>query len=57
MKEIASKVDLMLIVGSENSSNSKRLVEVAQKAGCKKAFLISDVNFIKWNEIGWNNNW
>ena len=51
VKEIASKVDLMLIVGSENSSNSKRLVEVAQKAGCRKAFLISDVNFINWNEI------
>ena len=51
VKEIASKVDLMLIVGSENSSNSKRLVEVAKKAGCKKAFLISDVNFINWNEI------
>ena len=51
VKEIASKVDLMLIVGSENSSNSKRLVEVAKTAGCKKAFLISDVNFINWNEI------
>ena len=33
----------MLVVGSENSSNSQRLVEVAQKAGCKKSFLISDV--------------
>ena len=42
---------LPLIVGSENSSNSQRLVEVAQKAGCQKSFLISDVNYINWKEI------
>ena len=51
VKEIAPTVDIMLIVGSENSSNSQRLVEVAQKAGCQKSFLISDVNYINWKEI------
>ena len=51
VKKISPLVDLMLIVGSENSSNSKRLVEVAEKAGCKNSSLISDVNFIKWEEI------
>ena len=51
VKEIAPLVEIMLVVGSENSSNSQRLVEVAQKAGCKKSFLISDVNFIDWNEV------
>ena len=51
VKEIAPTVDIMLIVGSQNSSNSQRLVEVAQKAGCQKSFLISDVNYINWKEI------
>ena len=51
VKEIAPLVGIMLVVGSENSSNSQRLVEVAQKAGCKNSFLISDVNFIDWNEV------
>ena len=51
VKELAPAVDIMLIVGSENSSNSQRLVEVAQKAGCQNSFLISDVNYINWKEI------
>ena len=34
VKEIASKCDLFFVVGSRNSSNSVRLVEVAKKAGC-----------------------
>ncbi len=40
VKKIASKCDMFLVIGSENSSNSKRLVEVAKKAGCNKAQLI-----------------
>ena len=40
VKKIASLCDMFLVIGSENSSNSKRLVEVAQKAGCLKAQLI-----------------
>ena len=51
VKEIAPNVDLMLIVGSENSSNSKRLVEVSEKAGCKNSFLISDASQINWEKI------
>ena len=41
VKALASLSDLVLIVGSENSSNSNRLVEVASEAGAE-AHLISD---------------
>ena len=40
VKNIAEKCDLFLVVGSRQSSNSKRLVEVAQKNGCGKSFLV-----------------
>ena len=40
VKEIASQCDMFLVIGSDNSSNSKRLVEVAKKAGCSKAQLV-----------------
>ena len=40
VKNIAAKCDLFLVVGSRQSSNSKRLVEVAQKNGCGKSFLV-----------------
>ncbi len=40
VKEIARKCDIFFIIGSRRSSNSKRLVEVAKKNGCKNAFLI-----------------
>jgi 4-hydroxy-3-methylbut-2-en-1-yl diphosphate reductase len=32
---------MFFVIGSDNSSNSKRLVEVAKKAGCKKSQLIT----------------
>jgi 4-hydroxy-3-methylbut-2-enyl diphosphate reductase len=34
VRALAEECDLVLVVGSENSSNSRRLVEVAQRAGC-----------------------
>ena len=40
VKNIAAKCDLFLIVGSRQSSNSKRLVEVAKKNGSKESFLV-----------------
>jgi len=40
VKKIASQCDMFLVIGSDNSSNSKRLVEVAKKAGCDKTQLI-----------------
>ena len=41
VKQIAPLCEMFFVIGSENSSNSKRLVEVAKKAGCSKSQLIS----------------
>ena len=41
VKEIAPLCEMFFVIGSENSSNSKRLVEVAKKAGCIKSQLIN----------------
>jgi 4-hydroxy-3-methylbut-2-enyl diphosphate reductase len=46
VKELAGDVDLVLVIGAENSSNSKRLVEVALKAGAPEAHLIADASEI-----------
>ncbi|MEY8564970.1 4-hydroxy-3-methylbut-2-enyl diphosphate reductase [Corynebacteriaceae bacterium 7-707] len=40
VKAIAPKVELMIVVGSQNSSNSKRLVEVALQHGTKESYLV-----------------
>jgi 4-hydroxy-3-methylbut-2-enyl diphosphate reductase len=40
VKAIAPRIDALVVLGSKNSSNSNRLVEVAQKYGCHKAILI-----------------
>jgi 4-hydroxy-3-methylbut-2-enyl diphosphate reductase len=46
VKEIANQADLILVIGSENSSNSKRLAEVSKGKGVK-AYLIDDVTKIQ----------
>jgi 4-hydroxy-3-methylbut-2-enyl diphosphate reductase len=46
VKEITQSADLILVIGSENSSNSKRLAEVSKDKGVK-AYLIDDVTKIK----------
>ena len=51
VKDIAGAVDLMLVIGAENSSNSNRLVEVALLAGANAAFLIADKDAIDWSLI------
>ena len=56
VKHIAPMVDLMIIVGSKNSSNSKRLVEVSKNSGCRDSELIENVNFIKWSKIDKSSN-
>ena len=48
VKEIANKIDALLVVGAPNSSNSKRLVEVGKRAGCKYSQLVqraSEIDF------------
>ncbi|NNE57191.1 MAG: 4-hydroxy-3-methylbut-2-enyl diphosphate reductase [Hellea sp.] len=48
VKEIAAKCDLFMVIGSQTSSNSKRLVEVAIKAGAGSAMLISGAESLDW---------
>ena len=47
VKEIAARSDLVIVVGSNNSSNSKRLVEVAKDAGAPAAYLVDDASYIE----------
>ena len=42
IKEISQSADLVIVVGSRNSSNSVRLVEVALEAGAKASYLVDD---------------
>ncbi len=51
VKKIASKCDIFFVVGSRNSSNSARLVEVAKKAGCKNSQLMHSEKQIPFGEI------
>ncbi len=51
VKLAAKGADHFLIVGALNSSNSKRLVEVAIRAGAKKSMLVQKSADIPWNEI------
>ena len=39
VRALASECDIVLVVGSENSSNSRRLVEVSERAGCRAALI------------------
>ncbi|AIT60667.1 4-hydroxy-3-methylbut-2-enyl diphosphate reductase [Corynebacterium doosanense] len=47
VREIADKCDLVIVVGSQNSSNSKRLVEVALDYGAKTSYLVDYANQIE----------
>jgi 4-hydroxy-3-methylbut-2-enyl diphosphate reductase len=49
VKRLADGSDLVLVVGSKNSSNSVRLVEVALRAGARDARLIDDATQIDWS--------
>jgi 4-hydroxy-3-methylbut-2-enyl diphosphate reductase len=51
VKETASGADLYLVVGAPNSSNSKRLVEVAERAGAKMSLLVQRASEIPWDDI------
>ena len=49
VKELAQQVEAILIIGSENSSNSQRLVEVGEKAGCNYIKLVDDKSQVDWS--------
>lgn len=52
VKRVAPLVDAMLVVGSPNSSNSQRLREVAERAGCPVSALVLRVSEIDWTTFG-----
>ncbi|MFI7039355.1 4-hydroxy-3-methylbut-2-enyl diphosphate reductase [Microbispora rosea] len=47
VKQIAAESDLVIVVGSGNSSNSKRLVEVAKDSGAAASYLVDDASFVR----------
>jgi 4-hydroxy-3-methylbut-2-enyl diphosphate reductase len=51
VKQVAPVVDRMIVVGAPNSSNSQRLREVAERAGCPKAVLIQRAAEIDWPDF------
>ena len=51
VKAMAPKCQRLIVVGSPNSSNSKRLVEVAERAGCPRAMLVQNASEIPWAEF------
>jgi 4-hydroxy-3-methylbut-2-enyl diphosphate reductase len=52
VKQAAVGCDLFLVVGAPNSSNSRRLVEVAERAGAHRALLVQRASDIPWQDIG-----
>ncbi len=51
VREIAPKIDALLVIGAPNSSNSRRLVEVGEKAGCAYAQLVERADNIDWRAL------
>lgn len=51
VKAVAPKVDALLVIGAPNSSNSRRLVEVARANGCAYAMLVQRATEIDWRAI------
>ena len=52
VKKVAPMVEAMLVVGSPNSSNTQRLKEVAERAGCARAALVQRAKEIDWAMFG-----
>jgi len=51
VKAIAPGCDAVMVIGAPNSSNSKRLVEVAARAGCDRAILVQRAGEIDWTSL------
>lgn len=52
VKTIAPHCDAVMVIGAPNSSNSKRLVEVAARSGCAHSILVQRAADIVWNDLG-----
>jgi 4-hydroxy-3-methylbut-2-enyl diphosphate reductase len=51
VKSMAPQCDALIVVGSANSSNSRRLVEVAVSKGCANAFLLQNAAALDWTRL------
>ena len=51
VKQVAPLVDALIVVGSPNSSNSQRLREVGERAGCKLSRLVLHASDLDWSEF------
>lgn len=51
VKSIAARCEIVFVVGAPNSSNSKRLVEVARSGGAQRSFLVQSVADIDWHSL------
>ena len=51
VREIAPRIDALLVIGAPNSSNSRRLVEVGRAAGCGYAQLVQRAAEIDWRAL------
>lgn len=51
VKTLAPECDAVMVIGAPNSSNSKRLVEVARRAGCPRALLVQRAADVDWNTL------
>src|SRR5665213_4392550 len=52
VKRVAHQIDAMIVIGAPNSSNSQRLREVAERAGCPVALLVQRASEIDWSRLG-----
>ncbi len=51
VKAVAPKADRLIVVGAPNSSNSRRLCEVAERAGCAKSVLAQRASDLDWHDF------
>jgi len=51
VREIAQRVEALVVIGSHNSSNSNRLVEVAKAYGCADARLVDSAKDLNWDDF------
>jgi 4-hydroxy-3-methylbut-2-en-1-yl diphosphate reductase len=51
MKAMAPRVDAVIVLGAPHSSNARRLVETAQRAGCARAILLDRAEALEWRAL------
>lgn len=51
VRALAEQAEAVIVIGAPNSSNSRRLVEVAERAGCRGSFLVQRAGEIDWARL------